>query len=68
MLHFDFDWDLSFAGIKLDEELNVDKLGWQDGDCFKLETKDGRRYLRRLDPLVAFIVAAKEDMKNENEV
>jgi hypothetical protein len=65
MLHFDYNWDLSFAGITLDEELNVDNLGWTDGDYFKLETIDGRRYLRRVDPLVAFIVAAKEEMKNE---
>jgi hypothetical protein len=65
MLHFDYNWDLSFAGILLDEELNVDSLGWSNGDCFKLETVNGRRYLRKLDPLVSFIVAAKEEMKNE---
>ena len=54
MLHFDYDWDLSPAGIKLDPELNVDRLGWRGGDCFQLVNVNGRCYLRKLDPVEQF--------------
>jgi hypothetical protein len=55
MLHFDYEWDLSPNGIKLDEELNVDKLGWKGGDYFQLVNIDGRCYLKKVDPLVKFL-------------
>lgn len=66
MLHLDFNWDLSPGGILLDEELNIDKLGWKDGDFFKVETVNGRRRLTKVDPLIAFVRAGAEEMKNEN--
>lgn len=66
MLHLDFNWDLSPSGILLDEELNIDKLGWKDGDFFKVETVNGRRRLTKVDPLIAFVRAGAEEMKNEN--
>jgi hypothetical protein len=65
MIHLDFNWDLGPNGILLDEELNVDKLGWQPGDYFKLEERDGQRWLRKVDPLVAFVFAGNEEMKND---
>jgi hypothetical protein len=37
MKHYDYDWDLSPEGIIFDRELNIDKLGWQHGDCFKVK-------------------------------
>jgi len=64
MLHLDYNWDLSPSGILLDEELNIDKLGWQDGDYFKVETVNGRRVLKKVDPLVKFLLEGKE---NTNE-
>ncbi len=56
MLHFDFDWDLGPNGIKLDTELNTDKLGWQNGDYFQLVNVDGKKMLTRIDPLVKFLL------------
>jgi hypothetical protein len=55
MLHFDYSWDLSSNGIILDNELNIDKLGWKGGDYFQLVNIDGRCYLKKVDPLVKFL-------------
>ena len=55
MKHYDYDWDLEPWGIKFDPELNIDKLGWHHGDCFKVINTDGRAMLVKLDPLVKFI-------------
>lgn len=61
MLYIDYSWDCSELGIKLDEEFNVDKLGWQGGDYFQLVNIDGRCYLKKVDPVVKFI---KDGLKN----
>jgi hypothetical protein len=55
MLHFDYSWDLGPNGIILDNELNIDRLGWKGGDYFQLVNIDGRCYLKKVDPLVKFI-------------
>ena len=65
MIHLDFTWDLSPDGILFDEELNIDRLGWQEGDFFKIETVNGRRYLKKVDPLIAFVFAGDKEIKNE---
>ncbi len=56
MLHFDYDWDLNPDGIKLDPELNVDRLGWKGGDYFKLINVNGRAMLIKVDALEKCIV------------
>ena len=63
MLHLDYNWDLSRDGILLDEELNIDRLGWQGGDYFQLVNVNGRAMLRKVDPLIKFL---KDGEKNEN--
>jgi hypothetical protein len=55
MLHFDFMWDLSSEGIKLDPDLNVDYLGWKPGDIFCFEEVNGTRILKKFDPMEKFI-------------
>jgi len=55
MRHFDYDWDLEPWGIVFDPELDIDKLGWNAGDCFKIKNVDGRAMLVKLDPVVKFI-------------
>jgi hypothetical protein len=55
MRHFDYEWDLYPDRIILDEELNIDRLGWQHGDCFRVINVDGRAMLVKLDPVVKFI-------------
>jgi hypothetical protein len=42
MLYIDYSWDLSENRIILDEELNIDRLGWQSGDLFKVTNINGR--------------------------
>lgn len=55
MRHFDYEWDLDANGIKFDPELNIDKLGWRHGDCFKIININGRAMLVKLDPVEQFI-------------
>ena len=55
MLHFDYSWDLHHDRIILDEELNIDRLGWQAGDYFKLVNENGRAMLIKVDPLIKFL-------------
>jgi hypothetical protein len=62
MKHYDYDWDLEPNRIIFDPELNIDKLGWRHGDCFKVTNVDGRAMLVKLDPLVKFI---EEGLRNE---
>ena len=55
MLHIDYNWDLHPDRIILDEELNIDKLGWRNGDYFKVTNINGRAMLVKVDPLVKFL-------------
>ena len=59
MLHYDYDWDLDENGIKFDRELNIDKLGWNAGDCFKITNIDGRAVLIKLEAVEQFAKGMK---------
>ena len=59
MRHFDYEWDLEPWGIKFDPELDIDKLGWQAGDCFKIKNVNGRAMLVKLDPVEQFVKRQK---------
>ena len=54
MKHYDYDWDLDANGIIFDKELNIDKLGWRHGDCFKIVNINGRAMLRKLEAVEQF--------------
>ena len=54
MRHYDYEWDLEPWGIKFDPELNIDALGWQAGDVFKVKNINGRTMLVKLDPVEQF--------------
>jgi hypothetical protein len=54
MLHFDYSWDLHPDRIILDAELNIDKLGWKHGDCFKITNINGRAMLVKMNPVEQF--------------
>ena len=62
MLYVDYTWDLEPNRILLDQELNIDKLGWQSGDYFQVKNVNGRAMLVKIDPLVKFL---KDGEKNE---
>ena len=55
MLYVDYNWDLNPQGIRLDGELDTDKLGWKHGDMFKFVNIDGQQQLVKVDPVVAFV-------------
>ena len=55
MNYIGYDFSLTEEGIGLDEELNLDRLGWRGGDYFKLVNLDGQNKLVRVDPLVKFL-------------
>ena len=54
MRHYDYTWDLEPEYIKFDPELNIDKLGWKHGDCFKITNVNGSAMLVKLDPVEQF--------------
>ena len=62
MRYYDYEWDLEPNRILLDSELNVDALGWRDGDYFKVANINGRSMLVKVDPLEKFL---KEGEHNE---
>jgi anaerobic selenocysteine-containing dehydrogenase len=62
MRYFDYNWDLSENRIILDEELDLDKLGWNNGDYFQVTNVNGRAMLVKVDPLVKFL---KDGEKHE---
>jgi hypothetical protein len=64
MRYFDYEWDLEPGYIKFDPEINIDKLGWRAGDCFKITNINGRAMLVKLDPVEQFVKGYKV---NSNE-
>ena len=55
MKYMDYDWDLQPDRIVLDQELNIDKLGWRAGDHFELKNINGQVQLVKVDPIVKFV-------------
>ena len=64
MLYVDYAWDLEPNRILLDQELNIDRLGWRSGDYFQVTNVNGRAMLVKVDPIVKFL---KDGEKNEKE-
>ena len=62
MLYVDYAWDLEPNRILLDEELDIDKLGWKGGDYFQVKNVNGCVMLVKIDPLIKFL---KDGEKNE---
>ena len=54
MRYYDYVWDLSPNCIILDEELDIDALGWRGGDCFKVVNRNGRAMLVKLEAVEQF--------------
>ena len=64
MRYFDYEWDIEPGYIKFDPEINIDKLGWRAGDCFKSTNVNGRAMLVKMDPVEQFVKGHKV---NSNE-
>lgn len=56
MKYYDYDWDLNPDGIILDPELNIDKLGWKNGDYFKVTNINGKAMLVKVDTTEKFLI------------
>ena len=59
MRHYDYDWDLEPGYIKFDPELNIDKLGWKHGDCFKITNINGSAMLVKMEAVEQFVKGHK---------
>jgi anaerobic selenocysteine-containing dehydrogenase len=62
MLYVDYTWDLEPNRILLDNELDIDRLGWRNGDYFQVNNVNGRAMLVKIDPLAKFL---KDGEKHE---
>jgi len=60
MLYFDYTWDLSPNTIIPDPELNTNQLNWKPGDLFQVQEHNGKKFLRRVDPLVQFTLGVND--------
>jgi hypothetical protein len=60
MKHFDYDWDLYPDRIVLDRDLNIDRLGWKNGDYFKVTNINGIPQLVKVDQLEQFVIKGVE--------
>jgi len=56
VLYIDYNWDLHPDRIVLDEELNIDKLGWLAGDLFKVTNVNGKAMLVKLGNTEEFLL------------
>lgn len=52
---FDYTWDVTADRILLDSDLDIDKLGWKHGDCFKITNVNSQAMLVKLHPLEKFL-------------
>jgi hypothetical protein len=64
MLYIDYTWDLESNRILLDNELNIDRLGWRNGDYFQVKNVNGCAMLVKVDPMLKFL---KDGENNEKE-
>jgi hypothetical protein len=55
MNYYGYEWDLSESRIMMDAELDPVKLGWREGDYFRLTYRDGHMVLVKTDPLEKFL-------------
>ena len=55
MKYVDFDWEMDAIGIRLDTDLDVDKLGWKENDYFKLIRVNDRLELVKVNEVEKFI-------------
>lgn len=53
--YVDFDWEMDAMGIRLDTDLDVQKLGWKENDYFKLVKLGDNLTLVKVDPVEKFI-------------
>jgi hypothetical protein len=53
--YIDFDWEMDALGIRLDTDLDVEKLGWKENDYFKLIKVEDKLQLVKVEEVEKFI-------------
>jgi hypothetical protein len=53
--YVDFNWEMDAMGIRLDTDLDVEKLGWKENDYFKLIKVNDKLELVKVDEIEKFI-------------
>ncbi len=53
--YVDFDWEMDAMGIRLDTDLDVQKLGWKENDYFKLIRVDDKLQLVKVEEVEKFL-------------
>jgi len=53
--YIDFDWEMDAMGIRLDTDLDVQKLGWKENDYFKLIRVDDKLQLVKVEEVEKFL-------------
>jgi len=49
-LYLDYNWDVYSFGIVLDKDLDIEEIGWKEGDCFMLAKVNGVSKLVKVNP------------------
>lgn len=62
MNYRDYEWELREDRIILDPTLNIDKLGWQAGDYFKVVNTNGQAMLVKVDSLTQLVRKIGEEL------
>jgi hypothetical protein len=55
MAEIDRTWQVRTDSIEINEEIDINRLGWKNGDCFRLVNLNGQQMLIKLDPLEKFV-------------
>lgn len=67
MLYVDYSWQISSDYIIPDPELDTDRLGWKEGDFYKISTDGtGKKYLLKVDKLQEFILKGVDSNDTRN--
>jgi hypothetical protein len=65
VVFMDFTWDLTDEGITLDRTIELEKLGWEVGEYFKLVEIDGAKKLLKVTDLEKFLVQGVDNKSIE---
>jgi hypothetical protein len=60
MIYIDYTWDLSSTLIIPDQEIDTKQLNWQAGDYWQMVEQNGKIFLRKVDPMVKFLIEGKD--------
>ena len=60
MRYVDYGWELTKEALIFDDELNLEDLGWKEGDYFVVKRIDGKNALVKVDPLIKFLKGGED--------